>query len=525
MTRPRLDRFDVVALLALLILAFTAMTALVVRVLTQGGTITGGDGFLVADPMQYLNWLRQAGEHVGIGNLYDLRPGPRPFVHPGLLISGLLHQLGLGLVAAYTVWKPVAVVVLFLGTWALTRCVIVRTDDRRLALVLALFTASPIAALVGWTGLGGPGFELEQDFVSGELWSGTWLWGYQFSALAIGLMPLAMLAYERGRDGGRGRMLAATAGLGLLCAWLQPWQGVTIALVLGGTELWSIARRGHAWPRAVLDLLGPMAAIALPLVYYLLLSRLDASWELAGEINQIPRWGIETTLLGLAPLGIPALLALRLPAPSFTDVAIRLWIPMGLLVFYLPFGTFPFHAFQGLTIPLAVLAAVGVRSRLGERPLWDPAVRWWVVAAVSLLVVPGTLYRVDNLRSAINRGYQAFFLEDGERDALRYLDSASETGGVLTPVYLGAAVPAYTGRETYIGAGSWSPDFDERREQMEALFGGKLDSERAERLVRASGARFLLADCHGRADIDATVAGFTDPPRRFGCATVYRVTP
>jgi hypothetical protein len=44
-------------------------------------------------------------------------------------------------------------------------------------------------------------------------------------------------------------------------------------------------------------------------------------------------------------------------------------------------------------------------------------------------------------------------------------------------------------------------------------------------VVRQSGARFLLSDCHGRADIAPLVAGVTDPPRRFGCATVYRVRP
>jgi hypothetical protein len=33
-----------------------------------------------------------------------------------------------------------------------------------------------------------------------------------------------------------------------------------------------------------------------------------------------------------------------------------------------------------------------------------------------------------------------------------------------------------------------------------------------------------LSDCHGRADIEPLVRGFTDPPRRLGCATVYRVS-
>src|SRR3712207_9269208 len=70
-------------------------TTLFRSVWTQGGVITGSDGFLVVDQMQYLNWLRQAGDHVLVENLYDLEPGPRTFLHPGVLISGLLHKLGL----------------------------------------------------------------------------------------------------------------------------------------------------------------------------------------------------------------------------------------------------------------------------------------------------------------------------------------------------------------------------------------------------------------------------------------------
>ena len=41
--------------------------------------------------------------------------------------------------------------------------------------------------------------------------------------------------------------------------------------------------------------------------------------------------------------------------------------------------------------------------------------------------------------------------------------------------------------------------------------------------MRDSGARFLFSDCHGRADVTLLLAGVTDPPRRFGCATVWRV--
>jgi hypothetical protein len=93
---------------------------------------------------------------------------------------------------------------------------------------------------------------------------------------------------------------------------------------------------------------------------------------------------------------------------------------------------------------------------------------------------------------------------------------------VLTPVYMGLLVPAYTGRETWVGAGSWTPDFTARQQQAERLFAGRLNPTQAAALVRRSGARFLLSDCHGRADIARTVAGFTDRPHRYGCATVWR---
>ena len=94
--------------------------------------------------------------------------------------------------------------------------------------------------------------KLQIDFVTGELWSGSYLWGYLFTAIAVGLLPLALLAYERGRGGGS---LAPRRRAGLLCAWLQPWQGATLAFVLAGAEVVLVARgragaRGRARARA-----------------------------------------------------------------------------------------------------------------------------------------------------------------------------------------------------------------------------------------------------------------------------------
>lgn len=505
-------------LACLMALAFAPLAGLLLRVWTQGGVITGGDGFLVADPLQYLTWLREAGQHGAIANLYDLADGPNSFVHPGVLISGLLHQAGLGVVAAYMVWKPVAVIALFAGALALCRRFLTPPGDRVLALVLALFFASPIAALVGWTGIGGEEAKFDLDFISGELWAGTYLWGYLFTAIAVGLMPLGLLAYERGRARSAPRALVLAGACGLVAAWFQPWQGATLILVLVGTELLSL-RSGRSASRAARDLVLPVAATAAPLIYYWVLSRSDASWELAGAVNDFPRWPWWVTVLGLLPLALPAAFAYRLPAPDFASVALRVWPFAGLVIFYQPAGTFPFHAFQGLSLPLAVLAVVALRAGLGDRRV--PAAG--AVAAVLLLCVVGMAYRAGELRDAVNLGRQPFFLTVSERDALRDLESRPEPGGVLTPVYSGIVVPAYTGRETWIGAGSWTPNFDRRRSLAEALFAGTLDRRAAGELIRRSGAAFLYSDCHGRADIGSLVRPFTDPPRRFGCATVYRV--
>jgi hypothetical protein len=511
--RPRLDGFEAAVLAALAALSVAVLAGLLVRVWTQGGIVTGSDGFLVVDQLQYLNWLRQAGEHAMVTNLYDIGSYPRDYLHPGVLVSGLLHRLGLGLAASYMVWKPVAVAALFAAALLYARRFLPERRDRRLALVLALFTVSPLSPLVGWSHIGGPGRKLQFDFLTNEMWPGNYLWGYLFTALAVALVPLGLLAYERGRGGGPQRMLVLAGLAGLFSAWFQPWQGATFAAVIVAGEL--LCRRRPL--DAARDLAVPLVATALPLGYYLVLQHVDDAWKLAGIANDtdhIHRWPVWVTVLGLLPLGLPALLAYReRAARRFGDLALRAWPPLAILLFYLPLGTFPFHAFQGLALPLAVLAAITLRR--------VPTAA--AVAFAAVLILPGTAYQVDQIRSAVNHGFQPFFLKDQEHDALTYLDSDPRPGGVLAPVYSGLLVPAYTGRQSWVGAGSWTPHFEARRAAAERLFGGRLSPAQARSLVRASGASFLYSDCHGRADIQRTVAAFTEPPRRFGCAEVYRV--
>ena len=518
--RPRLAAWDWVVLAVLFLVAVAPLVGLLVRVWTQGGVITGADGFLVTDPMQYVNWLRQSGESGAAANLYDLAPGPHSFVHPGLLISGLAYRAGAGVVLAYQLWKPVAVVALFCGSFFFAGRFLVRSRDRRAAVVVALFFASPVSALVGWLADPASSVKFDLDFVGGEMWTGTYLWGYLFTAIGVGLMPLGLLAFERARTGGGGRYLAAAAAIGLVVSWLQPWQGATYLIIICLAVALSVRQERQALAAGARDVAIAGMVTALPLIYYWLLSRYDPSWELAGKVNSFGRWPLWVTVAGLAPLAIPALFAYRQRPANLGDWMLRVWPLAALAVFYLPFGTFPFHAFQGLALPLAILGMLAVRQWLGERSL--PVLP--AVAVVGLLTVPGILYRADELRGAVSAGRQAFFLEPGERDALRWLEAQPGGGGVLAANVDGSYISAYTGREVWTGAGSWTPDQALRALAADALLGGGLTGPQAAQVVNGSGARFIYASCRFTGNLDPELAGLvTGPPRRFGCARVWEV--
>ena len=519
---PRMAGADWVVLFCFAALAAAPLIGLLVRVWSKGGVITGADGFLVTDPLQYVNWLRQVGDHGAAANLYDTAASPHVFVHPGLLISGLLYRFGFGVVLAYLVWKPVAVVALFAGAFLFAARFLDRSGDRRAAVICGLFFASPIAAIVGWASAASSSVKFNLDFVSGELWTGTYLWGYLFTAIGVGLMPLGLLAAERAIDGRGRRWLVAACAIGLLVSWFQPWQGATYALILIAAPLLFYRRDRSALLASARTLLPVLVATALPLIYYFALSKADPSWRLAGLVNDFGRWPWWVTVVGLAPLAIPAAFAYRLPVRNLGDWILRVWPIAGVVIFYLPFGTFPFHAFQGLALPLAILAVLAVRHRLGERPL--PATA--TVIVIALLVVPGTLYRADQMRGAVSAGRQAFFLEPGERDAMRWIEAQPGPGAVLAPIPDGSYISAYTGRAVWIGAGSWTPDFGWRGLAVEAMFSGVSGAAEDQRLVRQSGARFVYQSCRSKANLAPKLgAVVTGPPRQFGCAKVWEVVP
>lgn len=472
----------------------------------------GADGPFVADQFQYMSWVREYGGHLLASNTLDVVPSDRVFFHPMFFLSGLGVRLGLSVELMHMLWKPVAIVALFLGFRAYVRRFVEGPGAQLAALALALFFASPLSALVGWGSIATPGRGDDVIVAAGEAFPAALLWGYLPAALSVALMPVFLLGVERIARVPRPapRDLAWVSAAGALASWLHPWQGQVLVIVAVGAVALERFPRRH-WILAL-----PVGATAAPLFYYFALSRLDPDWELAQRANelegQLPLWA---ALVALAPLLAVGALGLRTMGRSLGDRMLLLWLPAALLVLVALSPSFPQHALEGLSLPLAVLA-VRAAGRLA-RP------RAALTALAVALTLPGAAYWLDWMRDTVSAGGQAHYLEPGERAAFAFLDAEGEPGAVLADGYLGPLVPAKTGRATWVGHPSWTRDFHERARRSSELFDGRLDRADAGRLLRESQATFVLVDCDSAATAAAALRPFTVEPRRFGCATLYRV--
>jgi hypothetical protein len=516
--RIGLDPFELACLLVLIAQAFFVLAAL----LTKGRPLSGADGLLASDQLQYFAWIREASNHVLIGNPFDLALGDRIFLHPGFLISGAVHDVtGLSIPASFIgLWKPVAIAVTFIGALKYVRRLLSPGGQRHAALVLALFAVMPASALVAWSGWGGKPREYSFDFISGEMWSGQYLWGYLMTAIAVFTLPLVLLGIERWRRTRRLGLLAWSAFGALIVCWLQPWQGATLALIVMGVEgwRWLRARERPAWP-----LLAVLVAVGLPAAYYLALGHFDPSWELAGKSNAAGaqaewKWPWWAMLLTVGPLAAPAVLAYRKATPTWQDVAVRVWPLAALVVYLAPLGTFPYHAFQGLAVPLGILAVQGVVS------VWARPNAWVVAGALAVMTVPGFVHKVEVSANSIHTAGDPFFVFPDEVRALKALESDPRAGGVLGPTYAGYMLPYRTGRESYIGPFSWTPHWKERQRLADGLFEGRLRGAAARAFVRSTNARWLFEDCRpGLANLEPELRPLLARVKRFGCATVYEL--
>jgi hypothetical protein len=476
--------------------------------LTGADGLIGADGELGGDQLQYLAWIRDAAAHGLAADLFRLTDIRHVYLEPLFTISGGLYRLGLPLSVAYLVFKPVAIVVLGAGAIAWARRMFGDRPGARAATVaLSLFLATPVAAIFGWTHSGTGGLSFPLALLGNELHGADKLWGYAPSAIALGLMPIGLLACERALDGDgpRARSAALATAAALIASWLHPWQGVTLILILLGV---AVLRRGRGW--ATLAVVA--VAAALPLLYYLVLSHTDPAWSLASTYEATRRAPAITLLAGFGPLALLAAPGLRRPRGVMIEQALLLWIAASFVNYFLN-DSVPPHAYQGLAFPFAVLAVRGFqRLRL-------PAVLGWV--AVALLTIPGMVLDARKITRTYDRSLVQYYLPHDDVAALRWVSDHAPAGGVLAPIPFASVIPSQTGRAVWVGNGYWSRDYTARAKRAKQLFTGRMRPPAAQSFVASTGARLLVSDCGHHADLTRALAPALESTHRFGCARVY----
>ncbi len=262
----------------------------------------------------------------------------------------------------------------------------------------------------------------------------------------------------------------------------------------------------------------------IPLLYYAILGKADINWKLA-QLASKHAFSFWSIALAVLPLLLPAIVAYRTRPTTFLAAATRMW-PLGAFGIFLLSGTSlgatPLHAFQGITIPLAVLAVEGFML-LG----WRRLPRGVLIGAVlvALFTIPTTVKElsVAHTLAAPTHGNGNFIKRD-ENSALDYLAHDTEAGSVMAEPYLGTTVPGRTGRRTYVGDCLWSePNCAGLAANSRGLFNGSFGPAAARSFVRSSGARFVLADCETRVDMRKLLGPLIHSTHGFGCAAVYEV--
>lgn len=510
--RPSLDAVEWGVLAVFAVLSLWTVGVDLWRAHADGLVWTHTDGLYIVDQMQYLAWIRSASVHGLVANLFVLHGTPADYFQPAVLLSAGLVRLGMASWLALLLWKPVAVLATFVAYRWYVRATLDGRTARRVGLVLALFYGCFSIVYGSWS-------------VIGDLMPVFLTWGYTFGLVAIALMIIALLVYERTRE--RPRASVVPGALGAIAGLLHPWQGELMIILVLGTEavLWCWTRRRPRHPLRTPAM--TIVLTGLPLLYYEVLGRADPSWT-AARVASKHAFSLWSILIALAPLVVLAVWAWRPSRLTFLHVLTRVWILAAVVIWLLSataLSATPLHAFQGITLPLAILAVEGAgRLRLAGRL---PRPRAVLAVALLLVTVPATvkLFLIADHLAGPTTG-NGNFIHPEDRRALAYLEHDPTPGGVLARAYLGSTVPALTGRRTLVGDCLWSePYCNARSHATQNLTDGRLSVAQGRQLVLASRARFVVTDCEQPADLRRTLRPFLLAVHSFGCAAVYELRP
>lgn len=512
----------------LLVVAFGPFVVVAAQAAAHHRVFLGVDSFAPTDDLQYLAWVTDA-HHGLIRNLYGAAGERAVFVHPIWSPSGWIQAAtGVSDPAILGFWTFASAAILFAGCLRLVTRVL--PPDRRrarvVALALALFGGLTPAILLirAFDPLSGLGTAM---LWANDLVSSAALWGYAPMAIAIGLMPFAVDGIVRATDTRLGgRAIVGISVIGLLVAWLHPWQGGTLLAVVAALLLWrahdrwAARRAGDGDGRPIVDwaaLRGPLiiaAATAVPVLYYIVLARIDTGWAVAQQNNDqaLGQAAVVAALVPIAAIGLWAANATRHDREARGPIV---WLLATLLVVAAtPSGQN--RALAGIGLPVAVLVARAWPRRI-------VTARWLLASALG---AAATLYPVVVMAQVSFRNLQTPSMveqEPTQSDQLAARIAGRASGGlpIVSSSELGAEIPALADAPSWLGQSIWTPHYNARVLRSIAIFQGRPTAATERAALGSLRTHVLVQACGYGVPIERALAPLGFRVHQVGCARVY----
>jgi hypothetical protein len=482
----------------------TSLPYVIAQFKTPPGTTFTGVLSAHDDTFSYLAWIKQGADgHVLMREMYTSEPQTSRFFLPLWLGLGWMSKItALSAAAVFHIARVIMALALLLAVWGVGRLIVMSRTRLRFLIWIAGFSA----------GLGWVSFALGD--LGGILSGKTTVHSYEIGAVPVDLnMPEAtvfrsafaqvhttlgaamicatMVLVIKALLKQRARYAVAAGMIGSCLAVVHPYQVIVTSLVAGALFLCSpwiapISRervsRMPARSVTQTDSLRCLMAFYLgnlPGFCYLLYIR--SADPVAREWIQkmsTPSPAPIQYLIGFGFTGALAVLGgwVVWKRKNLGSRLIVVWAVVQSFLLYLPVS-FQRRFIEGLQIPLAVLASVGIFWLLDQSG-FPRRGRRALLAVVVVIMSISNLGFIVGEAAGFSQPDPRRYLDADVATALKWLGPDAKPGSVLLSSYMtGNIAPSISGVAVFLGHYDQTLNSDRKTRQVEAFYEGKLSSQ------------------------------------------------
>lgn len=495
------------ALIGVAVFAVTQTSYWLVESSAPAKHVPAGLVSLAMDIFSYYSFIWQAADgHWVFNNAMTSESCDRVFVNLQWLALGkCMAWFGWTPTITFTLWRFAGAMTLIMGFALLAAQVLPRTSQRVMALLMCAFGGGFgwVIAILGDQGLLDTSDTLglknpAMDLITPVHPFGQILKNPHYS-LPHGTFLLFVAAFIQGERTGRARWYAAAAVIGVVQGLVRPYDVITIcALVPAYIGVDAVRNRSLALGVTLKRTLPLLACLPLLIYFYYIFSihSVFKWWAIQGK--QLPTPATWHSL-GLGVAGILFVYRLtqykRLP---LTDPAVRFLVVLAVTILALYHST---HISDALSfspqigIPvMAPLILVGLGALPYLRERWfNNRPRMWVSALCVFVVVNSLSSPLFVLWSArIGHATPRNYARQTDLDAMDWLKKhAGETDVVLSNDVMGGRISFNAGTRVALGHWALTPHIKSLRKRFGRLVSGDLSNRKAKQFIAEIAPRFI----------------------------------